>query len=436
MTFGKRVIALVATAAVASAGFAPVAALADESTDYATAKAEMEQAGSELADYQTSLTMSADELEELKGQISQVQSQIDETQAQYDAAKQKLSGRVHDSYREGSESVLEILLGSQDIDEFVSNLYYVASLNRSDMQALKTAKELSAQLYDQKADLEAKEAAGEEAQQSSAQQVTEYQAKVKEVQAKYNALPDDVKQQLADDAKSAASSGDVDTNDQGVIQDAVLNAVTTVAQADYQDAVSSGDTSSLEDNAAVKAVVETAQTNQSYSGAVSATTGSTMGSSSTSATSGSSSSAGTTAAASTTTTTTSSSSGSSSTSSSSSASGSDWLSRATSVLGTPYVWGGTDTSGFDCSGYVNYVYGSSRGRTTYDMMSSAQSDGSWSTDFDNMQPGDVVITSGGNHVGIYAGDGKMYNSTHPGGGVELSDMSYFDEVGYIPASKY
>lgn len=431
MTFGKRLVAIAATAAFVGLGLGPVPALADDPTDYATAKAQIEQAGSELADYQTSLSMSADELEELKGQISQVQSQIDETQAKYDAAKQTLSTRVHDSYTNGGGSLLDVLLGSKDIDQFVSNLYYIASLNRSDMQTLSAAKALSAQLFDQKAELEAKEAAGEEAQRSSAEQASAYQAKVKEVQAAYNALPEDVKQQLASDAQSAAS-GDVATNDQGIIQDAVLNAVTTVAQADYEDAVASGDTSSLESDAAVQAVVQTSQSNPSYSGAVSRTTGGTT----TRATSTSTSSASTTVTASASASSGSSSGATSSTSSSTSSSGSDWLSRATSVLGTPYVWGGTDTSGFDCSGYVNYVYGSSRGRTTYDMMASAQADGTWSTDFSNMQPGDVIITSGGNHVGIYAGNGQMYNSTRPGEGVQLSDLSYFDEVGYIPGSQY
>lgn len=428
MKLGRRALTFAVAAAVATVGLCPVPVLADEATDYATAKAEIEQAGSELADYQTTLSMSADELEELKGQISQVQSQIDQTQAQYDAAKEALSDRVHDSYRDGTESILDILLGSKDIDQFVSNLYYIASLNRSDMQALSSAKALRAQLIDQKSQLEAKETAGEEAQKSSAEKASQYEAKVKEVQAKYNALPDDIKQQLAQEAQGTASSGNVSTNEQGVIQDAVLNVVTTVAQADYQDAVASGDTSSLASNAAVQAVVQTAQSNPSYSGAVASTMASSGSSASTGSASATSSNASTGGSGST--------SASSGSGSSTSSSGSDWLSRATSVLGTPYVWGGTDTSGFDCSGYVNYVYGSSRGRTTYDMMASAQSDGSWSTDFDNMQPGDVIITSGGNHVGIYAGNGQMYNSTRPGEGVQLSDLSYFDKVGYIPSSKY
>lgn len=425
MRLGKRLVAAAATVAFASAGLVPGLALADEAEDLASARTEMQQAGEELKDFQTSLSMSSDELEQIKGEISQVQAQIDATQAQYDAARQTLSGRVHDSYREGNQSILDILLGSKTFDEFVSNLYYVASLNKSDMQALNAAKTLSQQLYDQKSSLEAKEAAGEEAQTSSAAKASEYQAKVKDVQAKYNALSDDVKQQLADEAKATAQAGQVETNEEGVIEDSVLNVVTTVAQADYTDAVASGDTSSLANNAAVQAIVQvsaTAPAAEANGG--SATQGAGTTSTPTDSAGALTSSTATTATSSTGTATT------------ATSSGSDWLSRAQSVLGTPYVWGGTDASGLDCSGYVNYVYGGSRGRTTYDMMASAQADGTWSTDFSNMQPGDVIITSGGNHVGIYAGDGKMYNSTRPGEGVQLSDLSYFDEVGYIPGSEY
>lgn len=423
---GKRIVT-VATAAVvvtAGLGLGATSARADELED---ARAQIEQAGSELAEYQTSLSMSAEQLEEIKGQISQVQAQIDETQAKYDAAREVLSSRVRSDYKDGNQSVLGIILGSQDFEDFVSNLYYVASLNKSDMQALSDAKALSEQLYDQKSQLEAREAAGEETQRSSAAKAAEYRQKVKEVQATYNALSDDVKQQLADEARTAISSGDTQTNDEGVTENAVVNVVATVAQADYQDAVESGDTSSLEGNAAVQAVVESSGTGSiggTTQTAAATTSDDADGSAASTTTSTATNSATTSTTAATTTTTT------------SSSTGSDWLSKATSVLGTAYVWGGSDTSGFDCSGYVNYVYGSSRGRTTYDMMESAQSDGTWSTDWSNLKEGDVVITNGGNHVGIYAGNGQIYNATKPGDVVRLSDLSEADEVGYIPGDQY
>lgn len=419
MNLGRRIVTIATTAAVATAGLGivPGIARADELSD---ARAQIQQAGSELADYQTSLSMSATELEQIKGQISQVQQQIDDTQAKYDSARQVLSARVRNDYKDGNQSMLDIILGSKSFEDFVSNLYYLSALNRSDMQALSDAKALSEQLYDQKSQLEARQAAGEEAQTSSTAKAQEYEAKVREVQAKFNALPADVRQQLSDEASSAIASGDVQANDQGVTQNAVLNVVATVAQADYQDAVSSGDTSSLASNSAVQAVARStglgADTSASAAPSSPAAPAASSGAAPAQAAQGGGSSASAPAA--------------------STGTGSGWLSKAQSVLGTKYVWGGTDTNGFDCSGYVNYVYGGSRGRTTYDMMDSAKADGTWSTDFSKLKEGDVVITSGGSHVGIYAGNGQMYNATKPGDVVRLSDMSYFDEVGYIPGDKY
>jgi len=84
------------------------------------------------------------------------------------------------------------------------------------------------------------------------------------------------------------------------------------------------------------------------------------------------------------------------------------LSTAASLVGTPYTWGGTSPStGFDCSGYIQYVFaqhGISLPRTA-----AAQQDAT--TRVSNPRPGDLVFF--GNpayHDGIYAGNGMMYDA--------------------------
>ena len=78
------------------------------------------------------------------------------------------------------------------------------------------------------------------------------------------------------------------------------------------------------------------------------------------------------------------------------------IAYASNFLGTPYLWGGTTTSGFDCSGFTQYVYahfGVSIGRTTFDQIN----DGA-PVSRNNLQTGDLVLFgSVGNphHVGIY-----------------------------------
>ena len=104
------------------------------------------------------------------------------------------------------------------------------------------------------------------------------------------------------------------------------------------------------------------------------------------------------------------------------------LSTAESYLGTPYVWGGTSPSGFDCSGFVQYVYGQngySLTRTTYTQW---DNDGIFVSRSD-LRPGDLVyFGSGGSpsHVGIYVGDGMMIHSPSTGDVVKYSTI----ESGY------
>ncbi|MGB7459586.1 MAG: NlpC/P60 family protein, partial [Carnobacterium jeotgali] len=83
--------------------------------------------------------------------------------------------------------------------------------------------------------------------------------------------------------------------------------------------------------------------------------------------------------------------------------------HATSVMGTPYLWGGTTTNGFDCSGFTSYVFakiGISLPRTAAAQYAS-------STKVSNPQPGDLVFFSSGGsitHVGIYVGNGQFIGS--------------------------
>ena len=87
------------------------------------------------------------------------------------------------------------------------------------------------------------------------------------------------------------------------------------------------------------------------------------------------------------------------------------LGIAAMYAGVPYQWGGTTPSGFDCSGFTQYVFskiGVSLPRTAEEQRMAA-------TRVSNPQPGDLVFFgSPAHHVGIYAGGGMMWDAPHSG----------------------
>lgn len=78
---------------------------------------------------------------------------------------------------------------------------------------------------------------------------------------------------------------------------------------------------------------------------------------------------------------------------------------AKKFVGTPYSYGGADPSGFDCSGFTQYVY--KRFGIRLPHSATAQLDVGRAVRRSELKPGDLVIWNGGGHVGIYTGKGFL-----------------------------
>jgi cell wall-associated NlpC family hydrolase/uncharacterized protein YraI len=126
----------------------------------------------------------------------------------------------------------------------------------------------------------------------------------------------------------------------------------------------------------------------------------------------------------------SSSSSSSSGSSSSGGSSSGIVAFAKKFIGIRYVWGGTTTKGFDCSGFTQYIMRNYAG-VSIPRVSRDQAQSGTAVKKENLKVGDLVFFAKSasnrtiNHVGMYIGNGQFIHSSSGGGGrgVTISNLN-------------
>jgi cell wall-associated NlpC family hydrolase len=101
------------------------------------------------------------------------------------------------------------------------------------------------------------------------------------------------------------------------------------------------------------------------------------------------------------------------------------LSFAFAQVGKPYIFGGTGPRGYDCSGLTQAAWragGVSLPRTTWQQWA-------WGSkrkvDIKDLQPGDLIFSSGLGHVSIYAGNGKIVHAPQTGDVVKVVTLSAY-----------
>jgi len=105
--------------------------------------------------------------------------------------------------------------------------------------------------------------------------------------------------------------------------------------------------------------------------------------------------------------------------------GGDVADLARQYVGSRYVWGGSSPAGFDCTGFVMWVFG--QFGVTLPHNEAGQLASGASIDADDLQPGDVLVFAntyrrGLSHVGIYLGGGQFVHAADEAHGVQINTL--------------
>ena len=352
-------------AAVISLGLVAPTALAVPQSDLDSAAEQLSTYGAELSSLQDDLAKKTSDLEKTSYKIGEKQAAIEQTKEELVAAKAVLSARMRSSYKSGAVSLLGVLLGADSIDDVISRVYYMDKIASNDADAIQQVRDLEERLSDEVSDLEKTRSSQQKAVDELQTQVDEYEVKVAEARDYYDALDAQVQAELA-----AQQQAEEEAN-----MKAAMEAIEEQQAIEQRSEASQNTTDNSKTNAGQQTDNKQEETTQQQAEPEEEAPAAQQPTSYAPAGSG--------------------------------------LGTAYAAIGSPYVYGAAGPSSFDCSGLVCYAYGYARGRTTYDMISSLKSTGSWKNSMSELSAGDLVFTDQG-HVGIYIGGGMMIHAPRPG----------------------
>ena len=198
----KRIISVIAAAAVLTAtvstGFAYAASDLDSVKSQISSKQEElekgEQKENELIARIDSLNSQIDEIEQkiaaldsdiedTKAKISETEAELNETQKNMTEQNDSLNERLRVMYKNGETGILEILLGSASLSEFMTNLDMIQKIYDNDMDVLNQIKEQYEIIENKKNELESLQSQLSRQQEEQQQQKSELDAQKSDVEA-------------------------------------------------------------------------------------------------------------------------------------------------------------------------------------------------------------------------------------------------------------
>lgn len=405
----------------------------------------------EMSEYDLiSTSISLDQTRQL---IADLDAHIAKSAQDLESAKRNLSRFVTEDYKTGSATLLDILLNSVSMDDFVSRIVYAnkfAELHRASITQVET---IHADLLQKRAALAQALADKEHYIDEQSKRLAAANDATEAAQMFYDQLPSDVQQAIDAEAEvnhlesvqaslvileEIAQQEGIEIQD--LLPDTEVNPAASVAApsqgADAEASANVGENAgeNTSENAGALPLPEPTVTADLSNvdlgaiasevfGSVNADAGVTQGDAATARATTGGDATGSTATAGTAT--------------SGPVDTSELLSRAYELLGSGYQYSGynwtgsTSDSAFTCSGVVDYALGrdsqSSSPESLYEEVG-----GNLTTNVDNLNAGDLVFYGYGDrevgHVGVYVGDGYVLDSI-PEGGVGIRPVDYMDVVG-------
>ncbi|MBR3318645.1 MAG: C40 family peptidase [Atopobiaceae bacterium] len=366
----------------------------------------------QVAEVGESLNDTYFELGKAEEQKAQLGEKITAAEGRLATAQDTLANRISANYKAGASSLLDIVLGTNSLEELVSALHYIDKVTARDLECVNEVKDAAADLQTQQTALENTERELRELATQKEQQLEGLKKSLEDQQGFIAGLSAPLRAAFDEKQVSEIVEQQARAVEALAAQEAALangTAGTPAAQ--------SGTTAA--DVAAAAAAGANAGANAGSNAAPSSTDGASVASAVTTI------AQETAAAASGETSSGGSSAGSVSTSGLSSEARAKILEAAYSQIGVQYVYGASSPGeAFDCSGLTSWAYE----QAGIEIPHSSAGQASMATASDELQPGDLVFYIGnvsasqsGNHVAIYAGDGQVIHAN--GSSVVLSDMN-------------
>lgn len=341
-------------------------------------QSEIDAKDAELVNLLVNIGILEDELDSKNAQLEQVTADLakaEQTEADQYASMKK---RIQFMYERGDTAMIESLLGSENMADFLNRVEYVSEVYDYDRNLLTQYQTTVQQVADLKSTVETEKAELEAMEDEYAAQQTE----LENVLAAKKARMGDYNNQLATAQAEAEAYKKTIAAQNKIIKEEERK------QKEQEEKARA---------AAAKASAGNSNSSTSGTGNTGNSTGGTSSNS------------------------TGSSGGGENPSYSTSVSGSSVVSYACQFVGNPYVWGGTSlTNGADCSGFVMSVF--AHFGVSLPHSSGALQGCGKAVSYANAQPGDLICYSG--HVAIYMGGGQIVHAQSTAVGITTSSATY------------